>query len=394
MPAIPEVNSTTVPIQDTRETFFVTCAPGIEPYLHAEMIELKLGRIERQVGGVQFEGSLRDAWRANLWLRTAVRVLMRVARFQAADDAALYAGAQAVDWRRFLAPNGRLLVSAHSKESALAHTLFVEQRVKDAIVDQFRALGGERPSVDKEDPDAGVHAHLYRDRCTLLVDTSGDSLHKRGWRRFQGRAPLAETLAAAIVLASGWDRRAPLLDPFCGSGTILIEAALLAANVPPGMFRKRFGFERWPGHEAASWERVLSDAHGQVSHPRKLVLSGSDSDPAAIAGAKENLFAAGLDQRVELEVADAREFAPRKGWNAWIVTNPPYGERVGDLRELTALHAAFGERLRTRCAGFHLALLSGNPELVKALGIAETRKIALWNGPLDCRLVLAELGAK
>src|SRR5438105_4948511 len=203
-----------------RAEFFVTCAPGIEPILHGEIRALKLSKVERQVGGVRFEGTSRDAWRANLELRTAVRVLRKLARFEARDESALYAGVASLDWSRFLRPDGRLRVDAHSKESALEHTLFVEQRTKDAIVDALRAQHGTRPSVDLEDPDLGVYVHLFRDRCTVLVDTSGDSLHKRGWRKFQGRAPLAETLAAAVVLASGWDRRAPLLDPFCGSGTI------------------------------------------------------------------------------------------------------------------------------------------------------------------------------
>jgi putative N6-adenine-specific DNA methylase len=236
-----------------RETFFATCAPGLEPVLHEELAGLRLARIERQVGGVRFEGGIEDAWRANLNARTAVRILLRLARFEAASADALYAGASAVDWGRFLRPDGTFRVDAHSNESALDHTLFVEQRVKDAVADAFRARHGARPSVDLEDPELSIRVHLFRDRCTLSVDTSGESLHKRGWRRFQGRAPLAETLAAGIVLLSGWDRRSPLLDPFCGSGTVLIEAAWIAGGVPPGHLRKRYGFERWIGHDAARW---------------------------------------------------------------------------------------------------------------------------------------------
>jgi 23S rRNA G2445 N2-methylase RlmL len=213
-----------------REIFFASCAPGIEPVLHEEARALRLAKVERQVGGVRFEGTMRDAWRANLYLRTAIRVLLRVARFEARDTDALYAGVSRVDWSRFLRTDGTFVVDARTKESALDHTLFVEQRVKDAVVDQFRSRSGRRPAVDKESPDLGISVHLFRDRCTVMVDTSGESLHKRGWRRFQGRAPLAETLAAAIVMLSGWDRRSPLLDPFCGSGTILIEGALLAGG--------------------------------------------------------------------------------------------------------------------------------------------------------------------
>lgn len=374
-----------------RETFFATCAPGLEPVLHEELAGLRLARIERQVGGVRFEGGIEDAWRANLNARTAVRILLRLARFEAASADALYAGASAVDWGRFLRPDGTFRVDAHSNESALDHTLFVEQRVKDAVADAFRARHGARPSVDLEDPELSIRVHLFRDRCTLSVDTSGESLHKRGWRRFQGRAPLAETLAAGIVLLSGWDRRSPLLDPFCGSGTVLIEAAWIAGGVPPGHLRKRFGFERWIGHDAARWRALVDASRAGIDFPKKLVLEGSDSDPSAVAGARDNLAAAGLDDRIRFEVRDAADFAPKRGWNAWIVTNPPYGERVGRQRDLEGLYQGFGRLLRERCGGYAVAVLSGNPALSKALGLDLARRTALKNGSIDCELLEARV---
>lgn len=370
-----------------RETYFATCAPGLEPVLHAELADLRLAKLERQVGGVRFEGSLEDAWRANLWARTAVRILLRLARFEAASADALYAGAIAVDWGRFLRPDGTFRVDAQSNASALDHTLFVEQRVKDAVADTFRSLHGTRPSVDLEDPQVSIHVHLFRDRCTLSVDTSGDSLHKRGWRQFQGRAPLAETLAAGIVLLSGWDRRSPLLDPFCGSGTILIEAAWIAGGIAPGHLRDRFGFERWIGHDAARWRALVTKSRAEVSLQKKLVLEGSDSDAHAVEGARENLAAAGLADRVLLEVRDVAEFAPKRGWNAWIVTNPPYGERVGRERDLEGVYRRFGALLRERCAGYHAAILSGNPGLSRALGLEPEHRTSLKNGSIDCELL-------
>jgi 23S rRNA G2445 N2-methylase RlmL len=374
-----------------RETFFATCAPGLEPLLDRELRDLRLARVERQVGGARFEGTLRDAWIANLWLRTAVRVLLRLARFPAPDADALYAGARGVDWSRWLARGGTLAVAAHTSASLLDHSRFVEQRVKDAVVDQLREAWGERPSVEREDPDLRIHAQLARDRCTLLVDTSGEPLHKRGWRRYQGRAPLSETLAAALVIFSGWDRRSPLLDPFCGSGTILVEAACLAAGIAPGGFRERFAFERLPGHDAAAWSGVRSRARAAGELPRKLVIAGSDRDPATIEGARENLRAAGLEERVSLEVAGALEFAPRKGWNGWIVTNPPYGERVGTKREATELFRRFGELLRERCGGFHVAVLCGDRDQARALAIPESKVHRLWNGPIECLLVTGKV---
>lgn len=371
----------------SRETYFATCAPGLEPVLHAELADLRFAKLERQVGGVRFEGGLEDAWRANLWARTAVRVLLRLARFEAASTDALYAGALAVDWGRFLRPDGTFRVDAQSNASALDHTLFVEQRVKDAVADSFRSIHGSRPSVDLEDPHLSIHVHLFRDRCTLSVDTSGDSLHKRGWRRFQGRAPLAETLAAGIVLLSGWDRRSPFLDPFCGSGTILIEAAWIAGGVAPGHLRERFGFERWIGHDAPRWRALVAKSRADIRMPAKLVLEGSDSDAHAIEGARENLAAAGLVDRVLLEARDIADFAPKRGWNAWIVTNPPYGERVGRDRDLDLVYRRFGALLRERCGGYHVAILSGNPALTHALGLEPARRTALKNGSIDCELL-------
>jgi 23S rRNA (guanine2445-N2)-methyltransferase / 23S rRNA (guanine2069-N7)-methyltransferase len=359
--------------------------------LHREARALRLGRLESQVGGVRFEGSIEDAWRANLHLRTAIRVLWRLARFEAADGDALYAGVSAIDWRRFVRTDGTLLVAAQARESRLYHSRFIEQRTKDAIADQFLHRDGRRPSVDKEAPDLLVHVHLWRDRCTVSADTSGPSLHKRGWRRFQGRAPLAETLAAAVLLRAGWDASAPLIDPFCGSGTILVEAALLGLGIPPGVFRGEdgFGFVRFPGHDAGAWRSLCAQVLASA-RTRQLVLRGSDRDASAVAGAIENLAAAGLEGKVDVEVADALELeAPRRG--AWIVTNPPYGERVGVRDGIVDLYRRFGARLRERCQGCRAAVLSRNPRLGPALALRTTRVTRLRNGALRCELIEAEV---
>jgi 23S rRNA (guanine2445-N2)-methyltransferase / 23S rRNA (guanine2069-N7)-methyltransferase len=317
---------------------------------------------------------------------------MRLTRFQAAAADELFRGASAIDWSRFLEPEGRLVVAAHSNESVLDHTLFVEQRVKDAICDQFRERTGKRPSVDKEAPDLSVHVHLFRDRCSLLVDTSGESLHKRGWRRFQGRAPLAETLAAAVVLDSGWDRRSPLVDPFCGSGTILVEAAWLALGIAPGSRRERFAFERWKEWEPALSQRLRAQAQPSGLRPKKLILRGYDSDAATLAGARQNLESAGVADFVELEPGRAETLEYKRGWNAWIASNLPYGERIGDERELEPLMRKFGARLAERCGGWHVTLLSGNPKLTQALGLKAQRTRAVQNGAIACELLHYELG--
>jgi 23S rRNA (guanine2445-N2)-methyltransferase / 23S rRNA (guanine2069-N7)-methyltransferase len=374
-----------------RETFFVTCAPGVEPLLLAEARSLKLPKLESQVGGLSFTGTMRDAWRANLWLRTGIRVLRRLARFPAPDEDALYRGVAEIEWEKLLAAEGTLVVDAQAKDSELTHTRYLEQRVKDAVVDRFRARTGVRPSVAKGDADLRIHLHLSRDRATVSADTSGDSLHKRGWRRYQGRAPLAETFAAAMVLASEWDRRAPLIDPFCGSGTILVEAALLAGGVAPGLFRGAFGFERWRDHDAAGWARMRDEAQSAIVFPPRLRILGRDEDPERVAGALENVEAAELAGRVEVEVGDACELDAKPGWNAWIVTNPPFGERVGADGDLARLYERFADVLRERCGGYRLALLSGNPWLTEVFELEGAAKAPLQNGSLECHLLTLEI---
>ena len=376
------------------DVLFATCAPGLEPLLHAEAKALRLAKVERQVGGVRFEGRAADVWRANLELRTAIRVLRRLTRFASPDADHLYDGVRELPWERWLSPGGSLVVDAQSNESALDHTLFVQQRTKDAIVDRLKATRGERPAVDREDADLRVHVHLFRDRATVSVDSSGESLHKRGWRVHQGRAPLAETLAAAVVEWSGWDRRAPFLDPFCGSGTLLVEAAHRAMGRAPGLSR-RFAFERWPEHDAPAWARMRNEAEQRVRLPRKLRLVGSDLEPERVEEARANLVAAGCAELATLEVRDARTLELRPGWNAWIVTNLPYGVRVGggegDEEQLVEAVRAFGARLREAGAGYSLTTLSGNPRLTKALALKPSLRIALRNGALPVELLNFEL---
>lgn len=378
------------PPSAARLELFATCAPGAEAALHAEVRALGLARHERQVGGVRFEGALRDVWRTNLWLRTAVRVLRRVGRFDAPDETRLDAGVAAVAWARYLQPDGRLWVDAQSKESTLSHTRFLAQRVKDTIVDQLRSADGTRPEVDREDADLRVHLHLFRDRATLSVDTSGASLHLRGWRVAQGRAPLAETLAATVVRLSGWDRRSPLVDPFCGSGTLLVEAALDAAHVAPGLTRARFGFESWQDHDEAGWRREREAARAARVATPHLRLVARDRDAERVEEARANLAAVGFDGATAFEVGDARDWAPRRGWNAHVLSNLPYGERIGEGEDVDALHREFGAALRERASGYKASLLVGSPSLAKRLAL-QGERFALVNGGLDVVLLNAEV---
>ncbi len=371
----------------TRLPFFITCPPGLEKVVLVEARRLKLRSADAVRGGVAFEGTMQDAWRANLWLRCGIRVLLRIARFEARDPDELYAGARELDWRRFLGPEGTLVVSARARESKLNHTRFIEQRVKDAIVDQFREATGQRPSVDRVAADVHIDVHIYKNRVSLSVDTSGDSLHKRGWRQRQVPASLSEVLAAGMVQLSGWNGRTPLLDPFCGAGTILIEAGMMAAGIAPGSLRERFAFEGWPGHDAASYGALKAEARAGVSFPRKLRLIGTDWETEAVESALVNAESAGVGELLEFSVARAEEFAPRPGWNATVITNPPFGDRVGEEQELLPIYRDFGAAMRSNCSGYTLSLLSGNRNLAQALALRPDGYDELSNGPIPCRLL-------
>jgi putative N6-adenine-specific DNA methylase len=369
---------------------FVTCSPGIEPVLHREVRALGFSKVEQQVGGVKFLGSMLDAWKANLELRTAIRVLRRLDRFPCPDEKTLYETVKAIDWSQFLAPDGSFFVDAQCRQSSLDHSQFIAQRTKDAVVDSLRGDDGARPSVAKENADLRIHVHLWKDRCTLSVDTSGDSLHKRGWRKYQGLAPVAETIAAAVVLQSKWDCRAPIVDPFCGSGTLLIEAALIASDTAPGLFRT-FGFEKWPGHDAWAWAKVRSDAQARAQMPKKLKLFGRDHEHKHISGAQKNAESIGFSENFDLEVADGLEFPWKKGWGATIVCNMPYGMRVGNPEELDQLHKDFGSSLRTNCSRYDFSILVGTRQFAHLLGFQKWESLPIQNGSLQCRLLTGRL---
>lgn len=365
---------------------FATAARGTEVALRDELREFRFWRVRADRGGVNFEGDLSEAGRACLESRIAVRVLAKVGEFDARDAQQLYDGIRSLEWRPWLTPKHTLAVSSVSKDSALTHTQFIAQRTKDAIVDQLRDATGARPSVDREDADLRVFVHLVRNRATVHLDASGESLHRRGWRPRIGEAPLKETLAAALLRMSGWDRRTPLYDPMCGSGTIAIEADLWARKVAPGILRKKFGFERWPSHtreEAGRMKALREEARARVL-PEGPAIEGSDIDPKVLDLARENAKAA--SSRAVFRVRPLVAFHPSPG--TWVVTNPPYGERLeADAQTFRELGRVFGQ-----LPGCDLAILSGTPALEGAMRIRPTRSVPLWNGPIECRLLSYEVG--
>ena len=372
------------------QTYFATCSPGLEPLLHRELQNLRMSKVERQVGGVRFSGEAGEMMKANLWLRTAGRVLLRIGRFEAHGTEALYAGAKEIPWENWLKRGATIRVDAQTKDSDLDHSRFIEQRIKDAVVDRVTELGFPRPQVEGEEADLRIHAHLYRNRVIVSLDSSGAALRKRGWRVAQGRAPLAETLAAAMVLESGWNGKAPLLDPFCGSGTLLIEAALWASNRAPGSFRESFGFESWKGFEPKPWKQIKAEEEKGRKPLGKTPLLGWDHSRERVEEAKANVESAGFAGKIEIGPSDARQMPTKPGWNAQILTNPPYGVRVGEAAQLEGLYSAFGAYLSQVGSGYEVLLLTV-PELVEHLGWERPQVKEVRNGAIDCVWVRKEL---
>jgi 23S rRNA G2445 N2-methylase RlmL len=363
--------------------FFVTAAKGTEPALRDELRELRFHHVRADRGGVHFEGNMVDAARACLWSRVGLRVLREVASFDAGSDAALYEGARAVDWAEWMTPRTSLAVRASCRSSRLTHSQFVAQKTKDAIVDELRDRMGARPSVDRADPDVGVAVHLARDRATLYLDVSGASLHERGFRRLAGPAPLRETLAAAVLRLSGWDRERPLVDPMCGAGTLAIEAAAWARGMAPGLSRARFGFERWAHGDDALVQRVRDlRAHARDAPRREgPEVRASDIDANAVAFTRANAEAAGV--LVKSERRDVRYLEPLEP-AAFVVTNPPYGERIAAGPGIYDDLADAARRVRP----YAVALLAGTPAIGSAMRRAPDRFWILFNGPIECRLLV------
>jgi len=376
-----------------RAPFFVTAATGTADLLAAELVALGIEGAREVLGGVACEGVLAAAYRACLESRIGLRVLWEVAKFPAADAEALYAGVRTIDWSSHLAVEGTLAVDFSGGLAGITHTQFGAQRVKDAVVDQFRERTGSRPSVDRDSPWLRINAHAARGAVTIAIDLSGDSLHRRGYRGGAGAAPLKENLAAAILVRAGWPAIAAaggsFVDPMCGSGTLPIEAALIAADVAPGLSRTRFGFERWKRHDPDAWAalRAAAEARRQPALLTPGRIRGFDRDPVAIRDAEANAARAGLDKRLFFQRCELSKLPAAPAPSGLFAVNPPYGERIGEAEELRALYALLGERLREGYRGWEAAVFTGNPALGRELGINARRTHRMMNGPIECRLL-------
>jgi len=368
---------------------FATTARGFEELLKSELTELGAQDAKVAQGGVHYWADDETLYRTLLWSRLSSRILLPIVQAKVFSDLDLYSAVVGVNWLDYFDEKVHFFVDFNGTNQEIRHTQFGAMRVKDGIVDYFERHGRARPNVDKEQPDIRIHAYLNRDDVVLSLDLSGDALHMRGYREDTGKAPLRETLAAAIVLRSGWQKGTPLVDPMCGSGTLLIEAAQMEAQIAPQLYRLHWGFDFWQGHNQAAWEKVkeealaLAEAEKQRENPPHFY--GFDLDHRVLQKAKQNAKNAGVAHLMQWQQGDVAAIKnPSPNVAGTVICNPPYGERLGTTPALIALYSVFGQRLKQQFAGWNASIFSGEPSLLDCLRLRSHRQFKAKNGPLDC----------
>ncbi|MDE8755583.1 bifunctional 23S rRNA (guanine(2069)-N(7))-methyltransferase RlmK/23S rRNA (guanine(2445)-N(2))-methyltransferase RlmL [Pectobacterium polaris] len=368
---------------------FASTARGLEELLKSELESLGAQSCAVVQGGVHFEGDNRLLYQSLLWSRLASRILLPLNEFKVHSDLDLYLGVQAIDWSTIFSIDKTFAVHFTGTNEDIRNSQYGALKVKDAIVDSFTRKTGQRPDVAKQQPDIRVNVFLQRDMASVSLDLSGDGLHQRGYRDLAGLAPLKENLAAAIVLRSGWQNGTPLVDPMCGSGTLLIEAAMIASDRAPGLHRTHWGFNAWLKHDAELWREVTTEAQQRASQGLQTTTSrffGSDNDRRVIEIAKANARRAGVAELISFDVRDAAQLKNPlpEGPKGTVVSNPPYGERLESEPALIALHNMLGRKMKSDFGGWQLSLFSASPELLSCLQLRAERQFKAKNGPLDC----------
>lgn len=362
-------------------TMIAKTMAGLEEVLAEELIALGANNLEIGKRMVSFEGDLALMYKANIHCRTALRVLRPVYTFNAKTTDEIYKKVKAMNWFEHLTEDSTFAIDAITFSDYFNHSKFVAYRVKDAIADYFMSKTGKRPSVDTKNPDLLINFHIAHDKCTLSFDSSGESLHKRGYRVAQTEAPLNEVLAAGMILKTGWRGESDFVDPMCGSGTLLIEAALIAMNVPPGIYRKNFAFEKWKNFNVELFETIYNDDSSEREFNHKIY--GSDILPEAIDIATKNIKSAGVEKHIKLQVLPFEKYEKAPADKGILVTNPPYGERIKP-EDLSGLYEMIGERLKHVFMGYSAWILSYKKECFDKIGLKPTKKIQLVNGSLPC----------
>lgn len=381
-----------------KHEFFAIVPRGFEDVAASELEALGAAGVEPGISGVGFSGGPEILYKANLWLRSASRVLMPLREFAAGHPMMLYDQVKRMNWEKWLTPDGTFAIECTLFNSQMTHSHYAELRAKDAVCDRFRERTGRRPSIDKERPDLRIHLFINNDRCILSIDSSGESLHRRGYRVDGSFAPVRENLAAALLLKAGYDGSKPLFDPMCGSGTFLIEAALIAQRRAPGLNRDRFGFMGWPDFDPKLWQQVRREATAALRPLADLPpIVGTEIDTRTVEAARANAGAAGLSSAIKILHRDFRTLTdraalfPEGGEDGFLITNPPYGERLGVDADLVALHRDLGDLFKKVFSGWTAHVLSANLEAAKFIGLKASRRHPLLHGGLDSRLLRFDL---
>lgn len=364
----------------------IRTARGLEKVLAQELADLGLKNIKIRNRLVTGLGDKKLLYQANLWCRTAIRVLLPIANFAAPEEQDFYNSIKNIDWSPWVLATGTLSIDAHVHSSFTTHSLYLAQLTKDAIVDQFREKTGERPSVDLENPDLRIAVNLFRNQAEISVDASGESLHRRGYRRHAGEAPLNETLAAGIIKLTGWNGSTLFLDPMTGSGTFAIEAGLMAKNIAPGLLRSRFGFQKWQDYDAALFESLVQEARSAIQQESRAKIIAFDQDPKMVSMAKQNIERAGLSEFISLEVRDFFNWDERSETSGTLVMNPPYNERL-PVEDMARFCEKLGKEIKDKYVDWSVSCLLPISEATRELKLTPTQKNSLLNGAIECELL-------
>lgn len=362
---------------------------GLEEVLAQELIELGANDVQIERRAVSFKGDKALLYRANFALRTAIRILVPIASFKVKDTDALYDQLKKLNWSQWMQVDSSFAIDATVYSESFRNSRFVTYRVKDAIVDYWQEKAAKRPNVRVENPDLLVNVHIANEQVTVSLDSSGVSLHKRGYRVANTEAPISEVLAAGMLLLAGWRGQADFYDPMCGSGTLLIEAALIARNIAPGVFRQAFAFEKWPDFDADLWNDIYNDDSREREFAHRIY--GSDASFYAIQQAAKNIKSAGVQKDVELKQVRLEELKDLSTDNAFVMMNPPYGERLASNKDMEDLYAKIGTALKHQFTGATAWIISSNAAAMKCIGLKPSQKMHLLNGELDCQFNKYEL---
>jgi putative N6-adenine-specific DNA methylase len=370
--------------------YFATVARGLEEIAARELASLGAKDIRPDFTGVHFSGDKSLLYRINLWSRIVFRVLMPIDNVKSYNAEQLYKNVYNLNWEQYLQPHNTFAVNCTGSNKNLNHSHFSALQIKNAIVDRQRQKNGQRSNIDIENPDLLINAHIEGDRCILSLDSSGASLHRRGYHPAMGVAPLKETLAAALLEITEWNINIPFLDPLCGSGTLPIEAALKSLNIAPGLYRKRFGFQTWKDFDRTLWEQLISEAKTSQLSQLPAPIFGSDRESDILQQARLNAQSCGVDRYLQLLQKDLSEIAAPTD-SGMIICNPPYGKRLGDTEELGDFYKLLGDVFKQRFKGWTAYVLTGSKELAKRIGLKASRRIPVYNGSLPCTLLKYEL---